>query len=850
MSKSRRDLSLFAISALVATSFAFAAPAQAAGELKIEPHSGASFAVPHLNDISLKVSATGGNDSRELEDLHFRVTTSGTTDVLAGVADGVTTTVSRIVDSSADEDAGVVTSATEFDYSSGDRVSTITLKVENDAAAYVGTDDTVRVTVTAFIDKDNDNLPDSDEWQVAQEVSFLDYADVTYTNSMTQPVLGDSSVSTTISGANFNLDQSDLSVVFAEGSTVVKARSDSAYWTYSAVRDDLKVASHTTVPASTVTSATYSATLYATTTTSAANRLAAASSRPVSSTTVNQVSGVAVRTDKSDAVAANDSAQASKKVMSGSGSLSYVVSVATSALLPIEDKSVSLKVEETGNTSLDAATITVNGTALTNASNTAADDMTVSATTNALGKATFTIAWSGLDKTEAFKITASVDGVAEGAVTFTAEDETASAVYSADVRAKDEERVIATDAQWTATYHVLNQFGGLYTGTDATVEVSDGTSTFSSSVKSGAATISMPGYDADNDGDLDMSADVKTTGGDPGVTAWEHDVFVGSVNAPATLVIAGSYGTASAALNLNSEATARADVRFGQYTDAPDSEITDATVTVLDSNGNGTRSQVTFSGTNLIFEVDANSSNFIYEKGSITVWTDESGIADVDISSQYAGKQVLTITAGGVTKTKDIYFGSVGVDAGTTVTLTAPSSVQQGATFKVEGTLTDDYGNPVKVTDTADVKVTYDGPGIAFGTLPNTTDANRYISFAVLVGANDKGTATVTFSYDQNSDDDFTDAKDKTASTTIAVGQTAAADQKVNAGSFKGYVAVYAKGYEGQRLSAKIGNDWVIVPSLASNFERVVDFTGAGVDIAVRIYIDRVLLDTIALTTK
>jgi hypothetical protein len=28
------------------------------------------------------------------------------------------------------------------------------------------------------------------------------------------------------------------------------------------------------------------------------------------------------------------------------------------------------------------------------------------------------------------------------------------------------------------------------------------------------------------------------------------------------------------------------------------------------------------------------------------------------------------------------------------------------------------------------------------------------------------------------------------------------------------------------------------------------DFTGAGVDIAVRIYIDRVLMDTINLTTK
>jgi hypothetical protein len=77
--------------------------------------------------------------------------------------------------------------------------------------------------------------------------------------------------------------------------------------------------------------------------------------------------------------------------------------------------------------------------------------------------------------------------------------------------------------------------------------------------------------------------------------------------------------------------------------------------------------------------------------------------------------------------------------------------------------------------------------------------------------------------------------------------------KKVNAGSFKGYVALYALGYEGQRLSAKVGKDWVIVPSIprqTSNLYRYVEFTGAGVNVAVRIYIDRVLVRTVYLTTK
>ena len=76
---------------------------------------------------------------------------------------------------------------------------------------------------------------------------------------------------------------------------------------------------------------------------------------------------------------------------------------------------------------------------------------------------------------------------------------------------------------------------------------------------------------------------------------------------------------------------------------------------------------------------------------------------------------------------------------------------------------------------------------------------------------------------------------------------------KVNAGSFKGYVALYALGYEGQRLSAKVGNDWVIVPEIPAamnNLFRFVEFTGAGYEIRVRIYINRELLRTVDLTTR
>ena len=64
--------------------------------------------------------------------------------------------------------------------------------------------------------------------------------------------------------------------------------------------------------------------------------------------------------------------------------------------------------------------------------------------------------------------------------------------------------------------------------------------------------------------------------------------------------------------------------------------------------------------------------------------------------------------------------------------------------------------------------------------------------------------------------------------------------QKVNVGSFKGYVALYAKGYEGQKMSAIVAGKWIVVESLASDFERVVRFTGAGYTITTKLYIDGV----------
>jgi len=210
----------------------------------------------------------------------------------------------------------------------------------------------------------------------------------------------------------------------------------------------------------------------------------------------------------------------------------------------------------------------------------------------------------------------------------------------------------------------------------------------------------------------------------------------------------------------------------------------------------------------------------------------------------------MTMTNGSASTSSLFVVAAAPYTSGATVTLDT-TEITAGKTKIVTGTLTDANGNPVATAGTASILVTYAGTaGIPVGSMPTTTDADGKFRVSILTSAADNGTFTLTVVYNKNGAS--TVAADKiTKVHTITVGSAAAsADQKVNAGSFKGYVAIYAKGYEGQRLSAKVGKDWVVVQSLASDFERVVEYTGAGYTIAVRIYIDRVLVDTITVTTK
>lgn len=82
-----------------------------------------------------------------------------------------------------------------------------------------------------------------------------------------------------------------------------------------------------------------------------------------------------------------------------------------------------------------------------------------------------------------------------------------------------------------------------------------------------------------------------------------------------------------------------------------------------------------------------------------------------------------------------------------------------------------------------------------------------------------------------------------------------ATNKKLTVVALKGFIAIYTKGYEGQRLSAKVAGKWLVVPEISENYSgdnysRTIRFTGASKSVKVHLYIDREFVRTEELSTR
>ena len=258
---------------------------------------------------------------------------------------------------------------------------------------------------------------------------------------------------------------------------------------------------------------------------------------------------------------------------------------------------------------------------------------------------------------------------------------------------------------------------------------------------------------------------------------------------------------------------------------------------------------VTVAGDNLIIKSGTNTAS-----GSLTFRAGASGAVSLELASEKAGTHTFSITVGTSVTTSQFVVEAATASAGASMTFDT-SNIKPGATARITGTLVDANGNPVDTTvGSATILVTYVGAGIPIGTMPTETDADGEFSFTVLAGSADSGTAVVTAVYAKSGAS--TAAKDKvTATQQVTIGAVAAvADQKITVGTFKGYVAIYTKGYMGQKLSAKVAGKWLVVDPIAAyksnDYSRTVRLTGAGYTITVDLYIDGAFVRSEVVTTK
>lgn len=274
-----------------------------------------------------------------------------------------------------------------------------------------------------------------------------------------------------------------------------------------------------------------------------------------------------------------------------------------------------------------------------------------------------------------------------------------------------------------------------------------------------------------------------------------------------------------------------------------------------------TGSSVVVSGTGLIFR-DANDATST-GSDTLTLPGNSTGQVAFEVTARLAGTYTVTLTSGTATTTSLIVVAPARSDAGASISWDT-TNIVPGKTKIVTGTLVDANGNPVDTTiagtsavdsGTASIVVTYTGTaGIPVGTMPTETDADGKFRVSILTSAADDGSFTLTATYLPQGT--ATAAADKVmSSNVITVGASAAsADQKITVGSFKGYVAIYTRGYEGQKLSAKVAGKWLVVDPIVNmtgkDHSRVVRLTGAGYTIKVDTYIDGVLMQSDTIVTK
>ena len=855
----KRGFAWGAMFALVASLFGVT-PAQAAAtdgaNILVSPSAGTTFTGLVHSEFDLAVQlAPGQSNSNFNDDLKFKITvTSGHNMTLLYMASQGAPTLSDVVGPTSGSvqalTAGTTPTSVSFAASASGGLSYLSVKAYSTSEELTEWE-SMTMTITAWIDEiqvgngvtSGTGVIDADEWRTTKTLTLYNMSDMPKTNNFTAPAAADvwATASVTIGALNTE----NLSGKFYLSATASPA---ALFLVTDAAGTNAVTSSPLTGEA-----------------------VAGLGKLITSSWAINQISESQTISYQLKYVKSGDGSH-SVLMSSPLGTpgtfynasapgvtrltISAVVGDNTSgsgtAYTVRPNQTYTIKVHAgTGSDSVSTAvSMTLGGTALVTSSKllsinggsfVTAYPAVYSVTTGTDGYVSFTLATSGFVENDTLTIDAAVGNIGADAITLTVKNPT----YVLD--ATSTLLATAPGTSVNVPFTVTDQWGVASSATNHYVKVTRGGTGFNYSttvsyqaVASGAGSFAFTPEGATATGSATLKMEIVKLENGAYISVGKEDHV--------TVTVTGATNAFSTGLATS----------FSSSVSYFPSTVSWTTVT---GKVTVTGSAVTITGdSSLIFRKSAAVP--ATTAGTITVASDASADYSFQVASLHVGSHTMTLVNGAASTTSLLIIDAVASDYGSAITWDT-TDIVAGRTKVIIGTLKDANGNVVDTTNvgsgagdsgTASITVTYTGTaGIVVGSMPTETDADGQFRLSVLTSAADRGSMVITATY--LAQGAATEAKNKITSVgnvTIGLASTDAgtSDTKVNAGSFKGYVAVYAKGYEGKKLSAKIGNDWVVVESLASNFERVVDFTGAGYTIAVRIYIDRVLVDTITVTTK
>lgn len=885
MSKSltRKGLALGALVALASSLFA-GSPALAADTMVLAANStDKTLAAPIDQVLELNASLGAGSTSANIATLKYKVVTDGTFIVKAeasstgagpavvkyttnsGTSDsttsnqfkaGETTNVDRVATS-------VVVAATSSDATRANilKLSVSKVATNDNGRAVASTDTTRSVTVTAFLDANNDNVLDAGETQQEQVVKFVAYKDITTETTITAATAGDTTVTATVKYTNVNMSQ--LTAANAGAYFTTGTGGDLSATTGDVIRGN--VAYSSTVGGFKYTTGTIGAlqkdtavkvqpllgsaavSAIGTAANTSAIKVGTAVSLNVTSKTVDLLTGDVVRStttsDTNKQVALNSAFTAKWTAsLSTLTTTSKVVAGAPVTITVASSKALSSTV-----------TLTVAGTTYT--SSTALAAATFTATTDAKGVATLAVSSAGLAAEDTLTFSAKAVGKTAADLVVTQKTATYSAYY---VNSPTGNFTTTDGAAVAAQVVVKDQFGG--NAPDATYDVSltlssstqttaaTSTSNTYASVVGGAATLTI----LDNGTGTGvntyvLSLNKKSTNGQyTSTTDQSRNAVVNIVSdAAASKVVlslggtalaaasstdtsvvfaAGSKGGSAAADNAvlstgdfaayNGRNVNETDLSVGTTVDVARFVGTVNTVETSTVAATAIKNAlVTVSGAGLQF-ASTQDAKRVVGVGSLTVYADASGQFQIDILSNLAGKQVVTVTSGSATTKLYVYFAAAAPAAASKVTVKVADGAAQfqaGRALDVTVTVTDKFGNPIATsaidataTTAAVLRVVQTGSGYLSASGKVVTAADGTYATKLITNAGDLGTSTITATVD------FVDttSTDLVAATSSEFGVT---DADVTVGGRAVYASVeFAKGktvtvtVDGKRLYSKL----------------------------------------------